>query len=174
MNTKYVFVTGGVVSGLGKGITAASLGRLLKNRGYKVTIQKFDPYLNEEKSVNKYYQLEYLDTTYIKYRNKYNISGDRAEVCITQKLKSFKFPENDEKFMSEGYLWNEISKAGYKFRYFNKIIYISEYLNDGLSNNINDTLKNSPRNTAILKNQIVGIKEISILKRLKECVNGLR
>ena len=46
MNTKYVFVTGGVVSGLGKGITAASLGRLLKNRGYKVTIQKFDPYLN--------------------------------------------------------------------------------------------------------------------------------
>ena len=46
MNTKYVFVTGGVVSGLGKGITAASIGRLLKNRGYKVTIQKFDPYIN--------------------------------------------------------------------------------------------------------------------------------
>ena len=42
--TKYVFVTGGVVSGLGKGITAASLGRLLKARGYKVTMQKFDPY----------------------------------------------------------------------------------------------------------------------------------
>ena len=46
MNTKYIFITGGVVSGLGKGITAASLGRLLKNRGYKVAIQKFDPYLN--------------------------------------------------------------------------------------------------------------------------------
>lgn len=46
MKTKYIFVTGGVVSGLGKGITAASLGRLLKNRGYKVTIQKFDPYIN--------------------------------------------------------------------------------------------------------------------------------
>ena len=43
---KYIFVTGGVVSGLGKGITAASLGRLLKARGYKVTIQKFDPYVN--------------------------------------------------------------------------------------------------------------------------------
>ena len=43
---RYVFVTGGVVSGLGKGITAASLGRLLKSRGYKVTMQKFDPYLN--------------------------------------------------------------------------------------------------------------------------------
>ena len=46
MKTKYVFVTGGVVSGLGKGITAASLGRLLKNRGYKVVNQKFDPYIN--------------------------------------------------------------------------------------------------------------------------------
>lgn len=46
MSVKYVFVTGGVVSGLGKGITAASLGRLLKARGYTVTMQKFDPYIN--------------------------------------------------------------------------------------------------------------------------------
>ena len=46
MNTKYIFVTGGVVSSLGKGITAASLGNLLKARGYNVTIQKFDPYIN--------------------------------------------------------------------------------------------------------------------------------
>ncbi len=46
MKKKYIFVTGGVVSGLGKGITAASLGRLLKNRGYKVINQKFDPYIN--------------------------------------------------------------------------------------------------------------------------------
>ena len=44
--TKYIFVTGGVVSSIGKGITAASLGRLLKNRGFKVTMQKIDPYLN--------------------------------------------------------------------------------------------------------------------------------
>ena len=46
MEVKYIFVTGGVVSSLGKGITAASLGRLLKERGYKVMLQKFDPYLN--------------------------------------------------------------------------------------------------------------------------------
>lgn len=43
METKYIFVTGGVVSSIGKGIVAASLGRLLKNRGLKVTIQKFAP-----------------------------------------------------------------------------------------------------------------------------------
>ncbi|MGO1468509.1 MAG: CTP synthase [Tissierella sp.] len=46
MSTKYIFVTGGVVSSLGKGITAASLGQLLKSRGLNVTIQKFDPYIN--------------------------------------------------------------------------------------------------------------------------------
>lgn len=56
MPTKYVFVTGGVVSGLGKGITAASLGRLLKNRGYKVTIQKFDPYINVDPGTMSPYQ----------------------------------------------------------------------------------------------------------------------
>ena len=56
MDTKYIFVTGGVVSGLGKGITAASLGRLLKARGYRVTIQKFDPYLNVDPGTMSPYQ----------------------------------------------------------------------------------------------------------------------
>lgn len=55
-NTKYVFVTGGVVSSLGKGITAASLGRLLKNRGLSVSIQKFDPYLNIDPGTMSPYQ----------------------------------------------------------------------------------------------------------------------
>ncbi len=53
---KYIFVTGGVVSGLGKGITAASLGRLLKNRGVKVTLQKFDPYINVDPGTMSPYQ----------------------------------------------------------------------------------------------------------------------
>lgn len=56
MPTKYVFVTGGVVSGLGKGITAASLGRLLKARGCRVTIQKFDPYINVDPGTMSPYQ----------------------------------------------------------------------------------------------------------------------
>lgn len=54
--TKYIFVTGGVVSSLGKGITAASLGRLLKNRGLTVTIQKFDPYINVDPGTMSPYQ----------------------------------------------------------------------------------------------------------------------
>ena len=56
MSTKYVFVTGGVVSSLGKGITAASLGRLLKNRGLKVSVQKFDPYINVDPGTMSPYQ----------------------------------------------------------------------------------------------------------------------
>ncbi|MCY8188664.1 CTP synthase (glutamine hydrolyzing) [Bacillus spizizenii] len=54
--TKYIFVTGGVVSSLGKGIVAASLGRLLKNRGLNVTIQKFDPYINVDPGTMSPYQ----------------------------------------------------------------------------------------------------------------------
>src|SRR5450432_3592258 len=53
---KYIFFTGGVVSSLGKGITAASLGRLLKSRGFKVTIQKLDPYINVDAGTMNPYQ----------------------------------------------------------------------------------------------------------------------
>ncbi|QQK81674.1 CTP synthase [Salicibibacter cibi] len=56
MSVKYIFVTGGVVSSLGKGIAAASLGRLLKNRGMNVTIQKFDPYINIDPGTMSPYQ----------------------------------------------------------------------------------------------------------------------
>ena len=56
MDTRYIFVTGGVTSSLGKGITAASLGRLLKARGYTVAIQKFDPYLNVDPGTMNPYQ----------------------------------------------------------------------------------------------------------------------
>ncbi len=56
MMTKYIFVTGGVVSGLGKGITAASLGRLLKSRGLKVAAQKLDPYINVDPGTISPYQ----------------------------------------------------------------------------------------------------------------------
>ena len=56
MDTKFIFVTGGVVSSLGKGITAASLGRLLKCRGLKVSIQKFDPYINVDPGTMSPYQ----------------------------------------------------------------------------------------------------------------------
>ena len=54
--TKYIFVTGGVISGIGKGITTASLGRLLINRGFKVIVVKIDPYLNVDAGVMNPFQ----------------------------------------------------------------------------------------------------------------------
>ncbi len=54
--TKYIFVTGGVVSSIGKGITTASLGRLLRNRGFTVTVQKLDPYINVDAGTMNPYQ----------------------------------------------------------------------------------------------------------------------
>ena len=54
--TKYIFVTGGVISGVGKGITTASVGRLLKDRGFKVSLQKIDPYLNVDAGTMNPYQ----------------------------------------------------------------------------------------------------------------------
>ena len=66
MSTKYIFVTGGVVSSIGKGIVAASLGRLLKNRGLKVTIQKFDPYINiDPGTMSPYQHGKYLSQTMV-------------------------------------------------------------------------------------------------------------
>jgi CTP synthase len=54
--TKYVFVTGGVVSSIGKGTSAAALGMLLKSRGYRVVLQKFDPYINVDPGTMNPYQ----------------------------------------------------------------------------------------------------------------------
>src|SRR5919201_4367160 len=56
MATKFIFVTGGVVSSLGKGLAAASIGQLLESRGYRVTLQKFDPYLNVDPGTMSPYQ----------------------------------------------------------------------------------------------------------------------
>ena len=79
MATKYIFVTGGVVSGLGKGITAASLGRLLKTRGLKVASQKLDPYINVDPGTK---MADCYGTTEIdeRHRHRYEFNNEfRAE-----------------------------------------------------------------------------------------------
>ena len=74
--TKFIFVTGGVVSGLGKGITAASLGRLLKARGLKVIAQKLDPYINVDPGTMSPYQ-----------HGEVFVTEDGAEMYLTRKEK---------------------------------------------------------------------------------------
>jgi glycosyltransferase involved in cell wall biosynthesis len=138
--------------------------------------EAYTSYLHEKKrKKNKYYDLEYIDASYIEYRYKYKISGDRAEVCRTEELKKIKFPTiSNEKAMAEGYLWFETSKRGFKFRYFNSVIYITEYLEDGWSANAKEVSKKSPINTIFLNNYEMNIKEIPIMERLKKCINYYR
>ena len=127
-------------------------------------------YFKEENKKNKYYNFEYIDADYIQYRYKYKISGDRAEVCLTEKLRKYKFPEcNNEKYMGEAYIWNQIAEDGYKFRYFNKVIYITEYLEDGLTFNLKKILKDNKENVIITNNQIAEIKRIPLRIRIKAC-----
>lgn len=138
-------------------------------------IEPHTGYYNEKKSKNKYYDLKFIDATYIDYRYKYKISGDRAEVCITEKIKKYKFPEKtNEKFMNEGYIWNKMGNDGLKFRYFNDIIYITEYLSDGLSQNMKNIKLNSPENATIEYNEYIKLKKLPLKVRIKACVNYYR
>ena len=132
-------------------------------------------YINDNTKKNKYYQKEYIDADYIKYRYKYKISGDRAEVCITEKFKKYKFPENNnEKFMNEGYIWYKIANDGYKFRYFNKVIYITEYLDDGLTKNMKEVKKKSPKNAVLEFNQNMNLKKLPLKVKFKACIQYYR
>lgn len=85
------------------------------------------------KMVGKTFKGEYLDCTDLD-RPRFNIYGDKSEVYRTDILREYKFPEIEgEKFITEAIVWNRIAKDGYMIRYFNKINYICEYRNDGLT-----------------------------------------
>ena len=95
MDKKYIFVTGGVVSGLGKGITAASLGRLLKARGLKVIAQKLDPYINVDPGTMSPFQHgevyvteDGAETDLDLKRGKGSISGARFRSSRISRMKS--------------------------------------------------------------------------------------
>ena len=88
---------------------------------------------------------EYLDITMLQ-RTKYNITGDKAEVFYTDIMKKYPFPEFDgEKFVTECVVWDKIAYDGYKLRFFNELVYMCEYMPDGLSANYQKILNNSPR-----------------------------
>lgn len=96
---------------------------------------------------------DYIDATNLE-RNQYNILGDKAEVYYTEIMRKFKFPEfQGENFITESVVWNRIAAAGYKIRWFNEVIMICEYLDDGLTMQGNELFKKNPKGYALYLNQ---------------------
>lgn len=94
----------------------------------------------------------YIDATNIQ-REKYDLHADMAEVFYTEKLRKYKFPVwEGEKFTPEAVVWDQIALDGYKLRWFDKVIYLCEYLPDGLTNSTWRLLKNNPMGYAMLFN----------------------
>ena len=118
---------------------------------------------------------EYIDATAIEYRYKYKIQGDRAEVIRTSVLKEYPFPKVEgENFIPEGYLWMRLARDGYRFRWFNQIIYITEYLSDGLTKNGRELARKNCKSHSMMDNLVASIKEIPIKDRLLSTVNYYR
>ena len=109
---------------------------------------------------------EFVDATSIE-RRKYNILGDKAEIFYTSVLKENKFPEFEgEKFITEAVVWNRIAKKGYKIRWFQDIIYICEYRDDGLTKLGYTKFKESPKGLLLYIKESIEYLNLNLLERL--------
>lgn len=108
---------------------------------------------------------DYLDVNNLD-RNILNMDYDMAEVYRLDILKQYQFPEyNDEKFITEGVVWDKIAYDGYKIRFFNEIIYICDYLDDGLTKQGREIFVNNPNGYAHYIKQQIQFKNLSIKQR---------
>lgn len=140
ISAKYIFITGGVVSGLGKGITAASLGRLLKNRGYKVTIQKFDPYINLDSGTMNPYQ-----------HGEVFVTEDGAETDLDLGHYERFIDENlsvNSNITTGKVYWNVLKKER-KGDYLGETIQVIPHITDEIKSKIYSAVKTSDSNIII-------------------------
>ena len=124
---KYIFVTGGVVSGLGKGITAASLGRLLKNRGYKVVNQKLDPYINVDPGTMSPYE-----------HGEVFVTDDGAETDLDlghyERFTDVNLTGNSS--VTSGKIYLEVIEKERKGDYLGKTVQVIPHITDAIKNKI--------------------------------------
>ena len=114
----------------------------------------------------------YMDATCIDYRFKYKRQGDRAEIVRTELVKKYPFPQfDDEKFLVETHLWFNLAKHGYRFRWFDEVIYITEYREDGLTKNISKAYKNSPKGSTYTYNLILSCQSIPLYEQVRASYN---
>ncbi|HFI0101108.1 TPA: CTP synthase [Streptococcus suis] len=132
--TKYIFVTGGVVSSIGKGIVAASLGRLLKNRGLKVTIQKFDPYINIDPGTMSPYQHGEVFVT---------DDGAETDLDLGHYERFIDINLNKYSNVTTGKIYGEVLRKERKGEYLGATVQVIPHITDALK----DKIKRAARTT---------------------------
>ncbi|MDR0546458.1 MAG: CTP synthase [Dysgonamonadaceae bacterium] len=126
-NTKYIFVTGGVVSSLGKGIVAASLGKLLQARGYKVTIQKLDPYINVDPgTLNPYEHGECYVTE----------DGRETDLDLGHYERFLNIPTSKFNNITTGRIYKNVIERERKGDFLGKTVQIIPHITDEIKRNI--------------------------------------
>lgn len=126
-DTKYIFVTGGVVSSLGKGIIAASLGKLLQSRGYKVTIQKFDPYINVDPgTLNPYEHGECYVT----------IDGHEADLDLGHYERFLNIQTTKGNNITTGRIYQNVIQKERRGDYLGKTVQVIPHITDEIKRNV--------------------------------------
>ena len=126
-DTKYIFVTGGVVSSLGKGIIAASLGKLLQSRGYKVTIQKFDPYINVDPgTLNPYEHGECYVT----------IDGHEADLDLGHYERFLNIQTTKDNNITTGRIYQNVIQKERRGDYLGKTVQVIPHITDEIKRNV--------------------------------------
>jgi CTP synthase len=126
-DTKYIFVTGGVVSSLGKGIIAASLGKLLQARGYRVTIQKFDPYINiDSGTLNPYEHGECYVT----------IDGHEADLDLGHYERFLNIQTTKNNNITTGRIYQNVIEKERRGDYLGKTVQVIPHITDEIKRNI--------------------------------------
>lgn len=127
VDTKYIFVTGGVVSSLGKGIIASSLGKLLQARGYKVTIQKFDPYINVDPgTLNPYEHGECYVT----------VDGHEADLDLGHYERFLNIQTTKDNNITSGRIYQNVIQKERRGDYLGKTVQVIPHITDEIKRNI--------------------------------------
>ena len=126
-NTKYIFVTGGVVSSLGKGIVSASLGKLLQARGYRVTIQKFDPYINVDPgTLNPYEHGECFVT----------VDGHETDLDLGHYERFLNLPTTRANSITTGRIYQSVIDKEPRGDYLGKTVQVIPHITDEIKRNV--------------------------------------
>jgi len=126
-NTKYIFVTGGVVSSLGKGIVSASLGKLLQARGYRVTIQKFDPYINVDPgTLNPYEHGECFVT----------VDGHETDLDLGHYERFLNLPTTRANSITTGRIYQSVINKERRGDYLGKTVQVIPHITDEIKRNV--------------------------------------